>query len=182
MTFDTFQRLRKRRQYAELPKAEYISGKAMKKNAISGFVSAEDFEGVELSQPLFSKFPRISYLHRTVRDYLEQPPIWKALLDKTKDTGFDPHVALLSSYVIELKTTNFMVDSKSLHDSGIQIFSRAKKLEPFTSKPQILLVEGLSRALKIHWARENKELDSIWSQCAGSYPSWSVAIHRMRQG
>jgi hypothetical protein len=157
------------------------------KDAMSSFTITKEFEGQEFSQPLLSKFPRISYLHRTVKDYLEKPPIWKAQLDKTKDTGFDPHVALLSSYVIELKTTDFMVHSKSFESNGEQIFSRVKELEPFTSKHQVLLVDELSRTLKIHWDRENQGRDSSWPQCTGTHwpkrnTSWDFVIYRMRQG
>jgi hypothetical protein len=47
---------------------------------------------------------KVFYLHRTFRDYLEQPKVWEGLLDKTRPTGFDPCAALLMAYIMELKT------------------------------------------------------------------------------
>ena len=49
---------------------------------------------------------KISYLHRTVRDYLEQPRIWAGLLAKTDASHFDPCAALLMAYILELKTAS----------------------------------------------------------------------------
>ncbi|KAF2647570.1 hypothetical protein K491DRAFT_643854, partial [Lophiostoma macrostomum CBS 122681] len=46
----------------------------------------------------------IVYLHRTARDYLEQPHVWSRILDCTASSGFDPSFSLLMSYVVLVKT------------------------------------------------------------------------------
>jgi hypothetical protein len=55
----------------------------------------------------FSKAPegnsKVQYLHRTVRDYLTRPDIWSKQLERTKGSSFNPHLALLRSYILLLK-------------------------------------------------------------------------------
>ena len=51
--------------------------------------------------------PYVTYLHRTARDYLEQELVWKRLLDETRSTDFNPHLALLRAHIAEIKTIPF---------------------------------------------------------------------------
>lgn len=44
----------------------------------------------------------VQYLHRTVKDYLESPSVWQMLLDACR-SSFDPQMALLRSFVLQLK-------------------------------------------------------------------------------
>lgn len=48
----------------------------------------------------------VEYLHRTVKDFLEQPDVWQQVLAAT-DTNFQPHLALARSYVLQLKWVHF---------------------------------------------------------------------------
>ncbi len=50
---------------------------------------------------------RVQYLHRTVKDYLEQPTVWETVTAKTKETTFDPNVLLLKACLLQLKTSEF---------------------------------------------------------------------------
>lgn len=52
----------------------------------------------------------IRYLHRTARDYVEQPRVWQKLLDKTAATSFDPTTALLTSCLVSIKTSSTIVE------------------------------------------------------------------------
>jgi hypothetical protein len=45
----------------------------------------------------------LSYLHRTVRDFLELPGVWSRVSKPTKGTGFSPHLSLLKSGVLYMK-------------------------------------------------------------------------------
>ena len=40
----------------------------------------------------------VEYLHRTVKDFLEQPDVWQQIVAAT-DANFQPHLALARSYV-----------------------------------------------------------------------------------
>jgi hypothetical protein len=47
---------------------------------------------------------KVRYLHRTVRDYLEQPNVWPTISDLTRDSNFDPNISLLKSFLLKIKT------------------------------------------------------------------------------
>lgn len=49
--------------------------------------------------------PTVQYLHRTVKDYLEEPSIWNKVV-KATDDGFNPNRSLCNSFLMQLKTTN----------------------------------------------------------------------------
>jgi hypothetical protein len=46
---------------------------------------------------------KVQYLHRTVRDFLEQPEIWASARKMTDNTPFDANSSMLTSSVIQLK-------------------------------------------------------------------------------
>ncbi|KAF7941879.1 uncharacterized protein EAE97_006716 [Botrytis byssoidea] len=46
---------------------------------------------------------RVTYLHRSVREYLERPDIHQRFAEHSNGRGFEPHTALMSSYIKELQ-------------------------------------------------------------------------------
>ena len=46
---------------------------------------------------------RISYLRRTLQDYLDLPPVWAQLLSLTEHTDFDPNTALLTTLCLRVQ-------------------------------------------------------------------------------
>ena len=46
---------------------------------------------------------RIQYLHRSVRDYLEQPETWASVVSSNSTTDFNPYFALLQASILQLK-------------------------------------------------------------------------------
>jgi hypothetical protein len=46
---------------------------------------------------------RVTYLHRTVRDFLTYSGVWDDVVSKTTFEKFDPHLCLLRSYILHLK-------------------------------------------------------------------------------
>ncbi|TGO17086.1 hypothetical protein BTUL_0021g00860 [Botrytis tulipae] len=46
---------------------------------------------------------RVTYLHRSVRKYLERPDIHQRFTKHSNGRGFEPHTALMSSYIKELQ-------------------------------------------------------------------------------
>ncbi|KAK0610378.1 hypothetical protein B0T17DRAFT_658185 [Bombardia bombarda] len=89
-------------------------------------VNAEDFmfeEGLELHQRNLRHLQfwaigevktrlevKIRYLHRTTRDYMEQPRIWQKILDQTKDLAFNPGTCLLVACVAGIKRDHGLGD------------------------------------------------------------------------
>jgi hypothetical protein len=49
---------------------------------------------------------RVQYLHRTVRDYLEQPTVWPIITAMTDNSDFDPNIWLLKCCLLQLKTNS----------------------------------------------------------------------------
>jgi hypothetical protein len=102
-------------------------------------------------------FGHISYLNRTARDFLELPDIWEILLYQTKHSGFDPKIALLTSYVMQVKATDLIIEASSGYrvDEAL-LFMASRMFEP-NSKTHIELVEELDRALTTHWVSSEIE-------------------------
>lgn len=48
---------------------------------------------------------RVQYLHRTVKDYLHQPDVWKSVTAKTNASDFEPNICLLRSCILQLKAS-----------------------------------------------------------------------------
>jgi len=136
-------------------------------------------EDLSLDPDAGANFLQISYLHRTVRDYLEQQQVWGELLSNVKDSKFDPKTALLAAHVLEIKTTGSLpqtVDSRSrpsVYEGGIQTLIRVGKLAPLTSYDHIALLEEISTGIGIHWigdASRTPELNYLGSDDAGPVP------------
>jgi hypothetical protein len=46
---------------------------------------------------------RVQYLHRTVKDYIENPKVWEWLLSANRDPTFSPHLNWLESQLAQIK-------------------------------------------------------------------------------
>lgn len=104
---------------------------------------------------------RVQYLHRTARDYLESPGVWSSLTASTSGTGFNPHLCLLRSCVLQLKHTITSPMSKSLWVTAFAALEDAYYIDRDTNIPYTTLldeldstmdfrVNGLSRPLNGH--------------------------------
>jgi len=59
---------------------------------------------LEVASNAGDQFPKVDFLHRTVRDFLRIPEMQK-LLDKWTSEGFDEHIAICEAIVCVVKTT-----------------------------------------------------------------------------
>jgi hypothetical protein len=126
-----------------------------------------------------SEVPHISYLHRTVKDYIERPNVWERLVQRTQHSGFDPHTALITAYVVELKTTSLISKAKTIYDGGVEILSRCSGLEPSVSRAHIELVEELDRVVSVRSGDHDPELShEHWSN---GNPAWDRTTITKRQ-
>lgn len=57
---------------------------------------------------------RISFLHRTVAEFLQNEQVWNGLLELTSEHNFDVNISLLAAYLMEVKTSepDDVVDTK----------------------------------------------------------------------
>lgn len=112
-------------------------------------------------------FLQISYLHRTVRDYLEQQIVWGQLLSFIKDAKFDAKTALLAAYALEVKTIGLLSALHptplhcSVYDFGIQIFSRVGRLAPLTSHTHVEVLKEISTAIGVHWIGDASKTSAV---------------------
>jgi hypothetical protein len=93
---------------------------------------------------------RLSYLHRTVRDFLELPEIWSIVLKPTSGKEFVPSVALLQSQVLYIKRvlpfpTDLMHRISDIQKFATRAIAFARQAETATSKPQVTMLDELDR-------------------------------------
>ncbi|RAK78156.1 uncharacterized protein BO72DRAFT_458005 [Aspergillus fijiensis CBS 313.89] len=104
---------------------------------------------------------KVTYVHRTVKDYLSQPEIWARLTHPLKDT-FDPHHSLLTSHILQLKHP---LDPFTRHRQidewwpAIPLAFTHARLSP-SPEPELLLIPAFDTALCQHWSfRATAETD-----------------------
>jgi hypothetical protein len=61
--------------------------------------------------------PRVEYLHRTLKDYIEQPRIWIEI--RSSAPSFDPHVSLFKAYALQMKSLDYRIDKSSEGDNSL---------------------------------------------------------------
>jgi len=102
---------------------------------------------------------KILYLHRTVKDFLEQPEIWTKIQSHSSQSLFNPHVSLLRSTVMRLKIEILP------HGPGNNSFDNvwevieaavtfAREAEFDTSEAQTALLREVKRTAIHHWKME----------------------------
>jgi hypothetical protein len=114
------------------------------------------------------------FLHRTVKDFLEQPDIWTSIISVTNGSSFNPYFALMTSIVMRLKieTMSYGPGNNSFSDVWDVIstaFSFAHEAELRTGQAQIPLLVELKRLAMHHWniplaKPENNWVLIIWER------------------
>jgi hypothetical protein len=93
----------------------------------------------------------VHFLHSSAMEYLESSKIWEFLLAQTKNSDFDPAVALLVALVIEVKTTNYIYEAPSIYAAGWEMLQLASQIPPPSAKSiAIELLEELDKSLMCH--------------------------------
>jgi hypothetical protein len=122
-------------------------------------VVEDDASEKDMSKSQKSPFARVmgkvQYLHRTVRDYLEQEEVWKTLLSYTVNSNFHPHRSLLISHILSLKIgepPRFL--EHLLYTASIAMIC-AYQADLDTGQPSIALVDSLDRSVSF-WYEQLK--------------------------
>ena len=133
--------------------------------------------------PQVPKALHVSYLHRTLRDYLEEPHVWAQLLSLTDQTDFDPNTALLTSYILELKTTSFVTKGGCLYSAGSGMLRRVGALSLSASTRHMELFEELDRSIDRYRTVEALNGGRLhWSSGNPKYSQTSSELHEILSG
>jgi hypothetical protein len=94
----------------------------------------------------------LSYLHRTVRDFLELPQVWTRVIGPTRGSDFNPHISLLQCTVLYIKFMPIPRGQGGDSDLGFhryvaQRLKHAYHAELETNRAEALLVDELDRLM-----------------------------------
>ncbi|KAH7074681.1 heterokaryon incompatibility protein-domain-containing protein [Paraphoma chrysanthemicola] len=87
--------------------------------------------------------PRVQYLHRTLKDYIEQPKIWTQI--RSPAPSFDPHLSLFKANALSIKGLEYRVTKTSESESPLHLRFR-------------IMVDNAMRAFKRGKSSEWKQL------------------------
>jgi hypothetical protein len=100
----------------------------------------------------------VTYLHRSVADYLAREEVWSEILDCTKATGFNAPQILLKSSIMEAKVSVFTpMASNMCSDQGelwqliLNAMHFARMTEETTGTASLALLDDLDRAVSTHF-------------------------------
>ncbi|KAE8448725.1 hypothetical protein EG329_008940 [Mollisiaceae sp. DMI_Dod_QoI] len=122
------------------------------------------------------KFPRITYLHRTARDYIESPKVWNNLIRYTRMTQPEPNAALFMYHLTEIKNKD-EISKSYMEEKALTLMGVARHLGETGSNVRTILIDELdnvfthastlggSRAFQEHWSNGvlNGISSNIWS-------------------
>jgi hypothetical protein len=89
----------------------------------------------------------LSYLHRTVRDFLELPQVWSRILDPTRESDFNPYGSLLQSYVFYFKFALLPTERFQIGRAEEFLFL-AYTAELNTRQAEVLLLDEFDRVMQ----------------------------------
>ncbi|KAI4190243.1 MAG: hypothetical protein L6R41_000913 [Letrouitia leprolyta] len=101
------------------------------------------------------KNARVCFLHRTVAEFLRDPPIWDQLVSMTADQDFDTNISLLNACLLEVKT-NSVEGSINADDDVVwrnlrACFQYARLAEGSGGSSQTMHIIEIERAMSSHW-------------------------------
>lgn len=109
----------------------------------------------------------VQYLHRSVRDFIEAPRVWKWILSINRET-FDPNLRLFKSYLLQLKS----LDPESLRGPNFWFIvcaciKYAKRTLDTQGKSEevIILLEELDRVSTLLTTRSEKTGRTFLGRC-----------------
>ena len=121
---------------------------------------------------------KVTYIHRTVRDFLMSPDAWNALLQYTSKQRFDPHICHIVSFVLQLKLPLHEPTQHRILDEwwpGIVLsMTHARLSHPYSAASQHLLINQVNSTLSRCWLSRRGD---TWARSAfGSYEQRHRAV------
>ena len=118
---------------------------------------------------------KVTYLHRTVRDFIVCPDVWNELLQQTIGTNFDPHMCHLKSYIMQLKLPLEEPEHHRRLDEWwpdiVLAMTHARYIQPLNPTIQSALLNDLNKTLTWYWlTRKDNDPNDTWARTAfGTY-------------
>lgn len=108
---------------------------------------------------------KIQYLHRTVRDYLEEPGVWEKIVAQTGDETWNPSTCLLRSSVALLSVARAALqdDLDTYRSIALQAMVHAHQAD---TKPSLEYFQLLQRLDQVMIRNCNKNVDGIGNHWA----------------
>ncbi|KAE9381924.1 hypothetical protein N431DRAFT_539452 [Stipitochalara longipes BDJ] len=95
--------------------------------------------------------PTLSYLHRTVRDFLELPQVWSRILDPTRGSDFNPYIPVLQSSILFIRFIlnpcdhEAVFDGRYISDFAAKSLRQAYLAELKIDQAAVLLLDTLGQ-------------------------------------
>lgn len=113
---------------------------------------------------------KVQYMHRTVRDFIEQPNTWQAIIKRTAHTGFSPNQSLLRSCVLQLKIISPGHLTKNIWRTAEAAMAYAHKSDAETGNPNTALLNELDKTMTRHAAdRIDMRFHGHWASSPGNF-------------
>ncbi|KAL7785865.1 hypothetical protein V8C37DRAFT_393291 [Trichoderma ceciliae] len=125
-------------------------------------------KGDDLREALLAAQRRVTYIHRTVRDwFMEEPGVMARLVNKTP-SDFDPHLRLLRSYILQMK--NFLQEvehHRQLDDwwPGIALaMTHARYVRNDPRHLQRAMVNEVDKTISWYWLHKPEDPYDHWAR------------------
>ncbi|PYH85112.1 hypothetical protein BO82DRAFT_429608 [Aspergillus uvarum CBS 121591] len=108
---------------------------------------------------------KVTYVHRTVKDYLSRPEIWTRLTHTLSDS-FDPHHALLASHILQLQhPLDPFIRHRQIDEwwPAIPLAFTHARLSPFPAA-ELVLMDAFDTALCQHWSFRDPAATDHWAK------------------
>ncbi|KAL6711537.1 hypothetical protein ACN47E_004471 [Coniothyrium glycines] len=102
--------------------------------------------------------PTVQYLHRTLKDYLEQPNVWAEMCSAAP--AFDPHLPLFRAYTLQLKSLDYCIRLNP-HDEDEEKANSALERILYDASISLMLAK-----------------DSNWKQMLASFDAFIASYRR----
>ncbi|MCJ1308474.1 hypothetical protein MMC25_002127 [Agyrium rufum] len=117
---------------------------------------------------------KVTYCHRTVRDYVHNSRVWNRILQYTVGSNFEPHICHVRSYVLQLKRPLEETERHRRLDEWwpdiAATMTHARYCGWVLQGPLYDLLNELNRTLSWYWlSRKNDPLDHWARNAFGSY-------------
>lgn len=112
-------------------------------------------------------YSKVSYVHRTVKDFLSLPHIRSRLLEPMVGSSFEPHTSLLISVIFQFRwPLDEFHPNRQIDDRWPNIllaFTHAR-LSPNHRQSQLVLIPELDRVLGQHWVSRKSIEHDHWAR------------------
>ncbi|KAF2727130.1 hypothetical protein EJ04DRAFT_582254 [Polyplosphaeria fusca] len=117
----------------------------------------------------------VTYLHRSVADWLRKDHIWSQMLEATKNTDFDPTVAVMRSLVMQLKCMSKIdLPAKTWVRENMAF---ARFAESTTGNSQNAILDEMDRVMAVHYEMDRNGFSSGLSEVASKQSThWCEVI------